>query len=565
MYRFGITSVVLVVPAAVFWANPLFGAERLDRGLVVLQRPEGGVFLSWRRLAADGQSPRYRLVRCTLDERGLVREGHGRNLSQRTCFVDEDVRAGGRYRYFLYVQDAGVPGAVVEITARKKPRPYLAIPLAGDYDIKAVGVGDLDGDGQLEYVIKQPDFNTDPYQHPGYWKRSETTYTLEAYKQDGRLLWTYDMGWAIEAGTWYSPYVVYDVDGDGRAEVYCKAGEGDPRDEKGLVTTGPEYLVKIDGTSGRVVARTDWLSRDGFAEYNRYQRNFLTVAYLDGRTPALVMQRGTYKLIKMRTLDRDLKTIWDWQSTQEQEKYDGQGSHDLVAADVDGDGRDELVVGAAVVDDTGRGLWTLGMGHPDVCHVADILPDRPGLEIFYGFETKQKTDGLCVVDARTGEKLWRHTEPTYHVHSQGLAADVVADSPGLEVYAGERDHAVRWLYSADGRLLRRYEDGPLAPRPVWWDGDTVHEVCMDEAIRRWDGPVLQELGGRVIAVLDAVGDWREEVFVSAPGELRIFTTTIPTDRVRSCLLGDPLYRMHVASQTSGYYYGAHLGIPSRPR
>ncbi|GAI21019.1 unnamed protein product, partial [marine sediment metagenome] len=198
------------------------------------------------------------------------------------------------------------------------------------------------------------------------------------------------------------------MDGDGKAEVYCKAGVGDPRDEKGLVQSGPEYLVKLDGQTGKVVAKTAWLSRDGFSDYNRYCRNFLTVAYLDGRTPSLIMQRGTYNLIKIQALDKDFNQIWYWEAPQEKKKYRGQSSHGLITADVDGDGKDELVIGAAVVDDNGKGLWTLEMGHPDVCYVADIDPGNPGLEVFYGFETRQKTDGICVVDAKTGRKLWAH-------------------------------------------------------------------------------------------------------------------------------------------------------------
>ena len=171
-------------------------------------------------------------------------------------------------------------------------KPYLTIPLAGAYTFQKIGLGDLDGDGELEYIIKQPNFNIDPYQKPGYWKPSVTTYKLEAYKRDGTLLWIYDMGWAIEAGIWYSPWVVYDLDRDGKAEVYCKAGEGDPRNEKGLVETGPEYLVKIDGVTGKVVAKTDWISREGYSDYNYYSRNFLAVAYLDGEKPSLIMQRA---------------------------------------------------------------------------------------------------------------------------------------------------------------------------------------------------------------------------------------------------------------------------------
>ena len=138
---------------------------------------------------------------------------------------------------------AGV-GSAVPVANTKG---YISIPLAGDYDFQKVGIGDLDGDGVYEYVIKQPNFNTDPYQRPGYWKKSTTTYKIEAYRLDGKMLWRHDMGWSIEAGIWYSPWIVYVVDGDGKAEVYCKAGEGDPRDEKGLVQKGPEYFVRKAG------------------------------------------------------------------------------------------------------------------------------------------------------------------------------------------------------------------------------------------------------------------------------------------------------------------------------
>jgi len=446
---------------------------------------------------------------------------------------------------------------IIELEGRS--RPYLSIPLKGDYDFQKVGIADLDGDGAYEYVIKQPNFNTDPYQQPGYWKRSTTTYKLEAYRLDGTRMWRYDMGWSIEAGIWYSPWIVYDVDGDGKAEVYCKAGVGDPRDEKGLVQTGPEYLVKIDGKTGKVVDKTDWLSRDGFSDYNRYCRNFLTVAYLDGTTPSLIMQRGTYNLIKMQALDKDFNQIWYWEAPQEKRKYRGQSSHGLITADVDRDGKDELVIGAAVLDDDGKGIWTLEMGHPDVCYVADIDPDNLGLEVFYGFETRQKTDGICVVDAKTGRKLWAHKKPTRHIHSQGMAGDILAEFDGMEVYSGERDYKERWLYSAKGRLIKFLETGTLSPRPVWWDSDPQKEVIISGAIRDWGGKAIQPIEGRVIAVVDCLGDHREEVITSLKGELRIYTTAISTSRRRACLMQDHQYRLGVVAQTMGYYYPAQLG------
>jgi rhamnogalacturonan endolyase len=549
-------AIVTLMP--VVWTFTAGAAEKLDRGLVALQRDDGSVFLSWRLLKDDPPDITFHITRRdsnSLASADTILSGPG--YRQTDFFDGKPARHGSLYT--LYTGRLSKQEATVRFQPSRSPKPYLSIPLGGDYDFQQVGVGDLDGDGALEYIIKQPNFNTDPYQQPGYWKRSTTTYKLEAYRLDGTMLWRYDMGWSIEAGIWYSPWVVYDVDGDDKAEVYCKAGEGDPRDEKGLVQTGPEYLVKLDGVTGRVVTKVPWLSREGYPDYNYYCRNFLAVAYLDGKTPSLIMQRGTYNLIKAQALDKDLQQIWYWDSTREKKKYAGQGSHGLMAADVDNDGRDELVLGAAVLDETGKGLWTLEMGHPDVCYVADIDPGNPGLEIFYGIEPRRPTGGLCVVDAATGRKLWTHPEPTQHVHGQGLAADLLAEHPGMEVWAGERDLPKRWLYTASGKLIETRDKTSLSPRPVWWDADPLKEVVLDGAVRKWNGPALQPIQGRVVAVLDCLGDPREEVITCVKGELRIYTTTIPTQERRPCLLQNHLYRMGIAAQTMGYYYPAQLG------
>ncbi|OHB66402.1 MAG: hypothetical protein A2Y76_02425, partial [Planctomycetes bacterium RBG_13_60_9] len=471
----------VAVAVSMLLACPLVAsaAEKLDRGLVALQRADGSVFLSWRLLKDDPADITFRVTRKTPGDTAAVLLT-GKEPSRQTHWVDQ--KPGARpclYELFTGAVpgfDADKPVAAVHFQMSDSPKPYLRIPLGGDYDFQQVGVGDLDGDGALEYLIKQPNFNTDPYQRPGYWKRSTTTYKIEAYRLDGTMMWQHDLGWSIEAGIWYSPWVVYDVDGDGKAEVYGKGGEGDPRDEKGLVQTGPEYLLKLDGSTGRILAKAPWLSREGYPEYNYYCRNFLTVAYLDGKTPSLIMQRGTYNLIKTEALDKDLKRIWYWDSTQEKKKYGGQGSHGLIGADVDNDGRDELVLGAAVLDETGQGLWSLEMGHPDVCYVANVDPENPGLEIFYGFEVRRQTEGLCVVDAATGRKLWTHKEPTQHVHGQGMAGDILSGHPGMEVLAGERDLPKRWLYSASGKLIESLDKVSLNPRPVWWDADAQKEV-----------------------------------------------------------------------------------------
>lgn len=548
----------------VFTLSPVAsGVEKLDRGLVAIEREDGSVFLSWRLLAGDPPDMAFTVMRVP---DGLSVPSQWTNLTKgkpyrQTNFVEKE-RKGTELiaGYALYGFSKGRLKESNKLdSVGVFPKSYVSIPLKGDYDFQKVGIGDLDGDGTYEYVIKQPNFNTDPYQKPGYWKRSPTTYKLEAYRLDGTMMWRYDMGWAIEAGIWYSPWIVYDVDGDGKAEVYCKAGEGDPREEAGHVESGPEYLVKIDGETGKIVAKTDWLSREGFSQYNYYCRNFLTVAYLDGSKPSLIMQRGTYNLIKIQALDKDFKRIWYWESPQEKAKYRSQSAHGLITADVDGDGRDELVLGSAVLDDNGKGLWTSEMGHPDICYVADIDPDNPGLEIFYGIEPRRQTDAICVLDAKTGRKLWTHKEPTRHVHGQGMVGDILADSPGMEVFAGERDLKKRWLYSAKGKLIEFRETGALSPRAVWWDADPQKEVVVSGAIRDWGKDPIQPVKGRVIAVVDCLGDYREEVITTLKGELRIYTTTIPASDRRPCLMQDHQYRLGVVAQTMGYYYPAQLG------
>ena len=227
---------------------------------------------------------------------------------------------GGEVRYLVRPFDGQQEGAACMAVAPLNPagEPHVAIPLAGDYRIHKVAAGDLDGDGRYELIIQQPDFNTDPYQAPGYWKRSTDTYKLEAYSLDGRFLWRHDMGWSIEAGTWYAPYVVYDVDGDGKAEVYCKGGEGDPREPTGHVMSGPEWLYKLDGQTGEIVKKIPWIPRlPEIGEYNYYCRNMLAVAYLDGKRPHLLMQRGTYRAIVIEAYDPELNLVWRWNSHDE--------------------------------------------------------------------------------------------------------------------------------------------------------------------------------------------------------------------------------------------------------
>ena len=220
------------------------------------------------------------------------------------------------------------------------------------------------------------------------------------------------------------------------------------------------------------------------------------IADLNGKTPSLIMQRGTYRLIKMLALDKDFKRIWYWDTEQEEKKYRGQSAHGIVTADV---------------------------------------------------------------DAATGRILWGHDKPTKHIHGQGMAGDILAEYEGIEVYGGERDFKQRWLYSAKGKLIEFHETTSFTPRAVWWDADSQKEVVISGAIRDWGEQPMQKIEGRVIAVVDCLGDWREEVITAVKGQIRIYTTTIPAKDRRVCLMQDHQYRMGVVAQTMGYYYPAQLG------
>jgi rhamnogalacturonan endolyase len=536
-------------------AGALGAAERLDRGAVAVPRSDNSVYIGWRLLASDPPNVAFNVYCGANAEKPL----NSKPITGSCNYVDtHPVREPGEY----FVEVAG-SGKRLPATGgvRRGEQAFVPIQLQGDYMAQKVGIADFDGDGKLDYLVKQPDFNTDPYQQPGYWKRSEDTYKLEAYRHDGTFLWRYDMGWAIEQGIWYSPIVVYDLDGDGKAEVFCKAGEGDPREPTGHVMTGPEYLVVLDGLTGEVRKRLPWPDREGLEEYNYWSRNLLGIAYLDGLHPHLIVERGTYRLIKMQAYAPDLTLKWYWESSGPWQKYRGQGMHGMHAADVDEDGKDEIVLGSAVIDDDGKPLWNYGRGHPDVCYVADIDPVRPGLEIFYGIEPGRQSNTVALVEARTGKLIWGNPEITVHVHGQGMVGDIDPAHPGMEVYAGEAKGGTNyWLYSAEGKRLSNESLGELSPKAVFWLDGPNKVYIVGRTIYKWPREKVGEIEGRIVAIADCIGDWREELVTSVKGQLRIYTTTIPATTRKVCLMQDRLYRTDVAMQTMGYFYPPQVGL-----
>jgi len=481
-----------------------------------------------------------------------------------TNFLDTTATPGHGYKYRIKTVtkeiERDTPGEAYVFTLTGN-QPWYSIKLKDNVTLKRIGIGDLDGDGAYDFVLQHPDFNVDPYHRPGYWKRSPEPYKLDAYSSQGKFLWRHDMGWAIETGTWYSPYMVFDIDQDGKAEVYAKAGEGDPRELDGHVLQGPEYLVKLDSQTGTLLKKQDWVSRAGHGSYNYWSRNFLTVAYLDGINPSLIMQRGTYTVIKTIALDRALKPIWTWESTGQYENYKGQGQHAIMTGDIDLDGKDELVIGTAALDDNGIPMWRTGLGHNDAGYIADIDPARPGYEIFYGVESRSPKNGVCLVDARTGEIIWGYEGRTHHVHGQAMIGDLTDEFPGIECYAGEAKGGDKFfLYTAQGKRLSDKNLWGLSPRAVWWDADPQKEICYRGKVLEYNGDERLKIEGKVLVVADIIGDWREEIITSLPGELRIYSTNIMSDTKKACLMQNHLYRMAVADSTMGYYNAPQVGF-----
>jgi rhamnogalacturonan endolyase len=545
-------------------------ATSADRGLVALAKSDAVVYLGWRLLRADPAGITFNVYRAS--DGGAAVKLNGQPISHSTDFVDKGVSLA-KSNYWLaksVINGREITEAEgVELQMKSPLQQYASIPLQGDYPFSKVGIADLDGDGRLDFVIKQPQQTSDP----GVWQQSTNTFKVEAYRHDGTFLWQNDLGWNIEQGVWWSPMVVADFDGDGKAEVALKTAPADKvyRNEAGRILDGPEYLSVWDGMTGKEIARADWPARGNIADWgdkvgNRASRHLIGLAKLDGKRTSLLALRGTYTTMLVdayNLVNGHLEKVWSWNGDEESPQVRGQGMHGMHAADVDGDGREEIILGAAVIDDDGKTLWNLGMGHPDVCYVTDVIPSRPGLEIAYGFETAQEKNGFCVVDAKTGKIVWGCDHMITHIHSQGLLADIDPTNPGMEFYGGEKFLPDRWLYSAqDGKLLSREDFGSLAPNPIYWDDSYVKAYLTREGkILKYKGGQLGQIEGRVIAIADILGDWREEIVTSVPGELRIYSTTIPATRRNAWLMEDPIYRNDVALVAMGYLYPPQLTRP----
>ena len=339
---------------------------------------------------------------------------------------------------------------------------YKAIKLRDDVrSVDRVGVGDLNADGAYDFVVKHPSGSVDP----GRQVPSKESYKIDGYDgKTGAFLWRIDLGWNINHGIWFSPMVVRDLDGDGKAEVclrtapYAATREQALDGGKGFVLQGPEYLSVYAGDTGKEIAKVDWIERGQPEDWadrtgNRSSRHMLGVAYLDGKTPSVLVVRGTYGLMKVDawTLRGGaLQKIWRWTNERQPFKYQGQGQHSIKVGDIDGDGFDEILNGSIAIDNDGRTMWGTGMGHGDRFYLSDIDPDRPGLEVWYTIEDPHPQNGVSLWDAKSGTLLFGTKEPNRDNQiAGGLAGDIDAALPGMEVWGDKF-----FFTSKGGRHLR---------------------------------------------------------------------------------------------------------------
>lgn len=581
-------------------------AEYLDRAPHAIET-DAGVLVTWRLLGTDPASVAFHVYR---DGKQLTTEP----ITSSTNYLDETGTADSTYFITKVLSDLettetdafGVQTAAYRSLALDKPAPgYTKDGQPYTYSANDVSVGDVDGDGQYELFVKWYPSNAKDNSQAGY---TGNVY-LDAYRQDGARLWRVDLGVNIRAGAHYTHFMVYDLDGDGAAEVVLKTGDGtidgagqpignasaDHRNSSGYVLTGPEYLTVFSGTTGAAIDTIDYtpprgdVGAWGDAYGNRVDRFLAGVAYLDGEKPSVLFSRGYYTRAVVAAYDFDgsqLVERWVADSSDEgMEGLYGQGDHSLSVADVDGDSKDEVIFGSATIDDDGELLYSTGLGHGDALHVSDLDPSRPGLEVFAAHEDMGSSGnrGATFRDARTGEILW--DIPATVDTGRAAAGDIDPRHPGAEGWAVGGDAA--WnsregcLVSASGERIG--SSIPAANFLAWFDGDPLREIVDHDFIEtegsgvptvsKWNWEtgrqetILTDTGARSNnstkgtpnVQADLFGDWREEIaWRSADStELRIYSTVDETELRIPTLMHDLQYRVAVAWQNTGYNQPPH--------
>jgi rhamnogalacturonan endolyase len=597
-------------------AQPLM--EKLDRGVVAIPDGKGKVFVSWRLLGTEDYDLGFNLYRTINNKTTRLNK---KPIISSTNFTDEspDTLQATTYTVKAIINSKEEKkGTAYILPAAAKP--YLSIPLKtpAGYSANDVSVGDMDGDGVYEVVIHLAGRGRDNSQ-----AGITDSPIIQCYKMNGTFLWEINLGKNIREGAHYTQFMVYDLDGDGKAEVAMKTADGtidgkgtvigdstkDYRNDKGYILAGPEYLTVFNGLTGEAISTvsydpprhptslnptTDELKAiwgDGYG--NRMDRFLACIAYLDGKHPSLVMCRGYYTrtvLAAWDLKDNMLVKRWVFDSNDPGNKpFAGQGNHNLSVADVDDDGKDEIVYGQMTVDDNGKGLYTTGIGHADALHVSDLDPSRPGLEVF-SIQERFGDAGANFRDAKTGEVIWK--KPSVKAGNdgegpgRGLSLDVDPRYPGYECWVAGA--GITGMFDNKGNKIA--EKTPACNMGIYWDGDALSEILNAVNISKWDytnNTTIKLFDGRddgctsnngtkanPCLSADLYGDWREEIIcrTNDSKELRIYSTPIPTNIKLFTLMHDPQYRLSIAWQNVAYnqppHTSFHIGdgmkMPAKP-
>ena len=548
--------------------------ERLDRGVAAV-KSGNGYLVSWRLLGTEDYATGFNVYKGStkLNDSPII---------DRTCYMDN---SGGSGDYTVKAvvggeEQAASPKGLVLANG------YINIPLTPPSGCTAndCSTGDLDGDGQLEIVLKWDASNSKDNSQSGV---TGNVY-LEGLKFDGTSLWKINLGPNIRAGAHYTQHIVFDLDGDGKSEVAVKTAPGTKdgkgnylktgpaagadnsktyRNGDGYILSGPEWFTVFEGETGAELATVEYnpprgnVGSWGDTYGNRVDRFNSTVAYLDGEHPSAVFGRGYYTRTCHWAVDwRDGKLTTRWFFDGDKYSgYNGQGNHGLMSADVDQDGKDEIVNGSMCVDHDGKGMWTARLGHGDAAHLTDIDPNRPGLELWGIHEDAQV--GSALLDAKTGQIIWKTGAGDV---GRGVAADLVASSKGLECWGGTSG-------------LRTCTNQSAGSNPsssnflCWWDGDLLRELQDGTSISKYGGSNLLSASGCAsnngtkntpALVADLFGDWREELVLRSSDNrnLRIYSTPISTTIRLYTLMHDHQYRCQVAEEQSAYNQPPHPGF-----
>ena len=567
--------------------------ENLTRAPVAVPTAEG-MFISWRLLATDHPDTGFHLYR---DGRPVNHQP----IREATNFLDINGTVASTYE----LRAAGGwfdPARSEPVTPL--PKGYLSIPIqppvggltpnGGTYTYAAndASVADLDGDGIYEIILKWDPSNSQDNANDGY----TGNVIVDAYKLDGARLWRIDLGRNIRAGAHYTPFLVYDFDGDGRAEMICKTADatmdgqgiviGDPaadyRNAVGRVVSGPEYLTLFDGMTGTALDTIAYVpERGNIADWgdnygNRVDRFNAGIAYLDGMHPSGFFERGYYRgqsgqgpgitvVAAFDVKNQHLVNRWTFDTRTAGSAYIGQGNHQVTAGDVDGDGKDEVVLGSLVLNDDGTVLYNTNLGHGDAMHLSDLDPTRAGLELFSVKEDGSLPYQDAFTDAATGAIIWGAF--TGKDTGRGLVGDIDPSYAGAEVWGASNLN----VWSAKGNAIGQVR--PSMNFALWWDGDPLRELLDGTSVRKWDWSNQSEIvlldaigtasnnGTKATPCLqaDLLGDWREEVVLRSldNSELRVYTSSAVTEHRMVTLMQDPQYRTAVAAQNSGYNQPPH--------